>query len=41
MTAGMAVDAMGSDWVEALNQMALATGMSVEEMNAFLNELGV
>lgn len=28
-------------WVESLNQMAIATGMSVEEMRATLNSLGV
>lgn len=28
-------------WVESLNQMAIATGMSVEEMRAALNSLGV
>jgi hypothetical protein len=30
-----------TSWVESLNQMAMATGMSVEEMNAMLNQLGV
>lgn len=30
-----------TSWVESLNQMAYATGMSVEEMNSLLNELGV
>lgn len=39
-------DALGSEeagieWVTALNEMAIATGMSVEEMNGLLNELGV
>lgn len=28
-------------WVESLNQMAIATGMSVDEMNEILNQLGV
>ena len=28
-------------WIKSLNQMAYATGMSVEEMNSLLNELGV
>lgn len=32
---------LGGDWVNALNQMAIATGMSVEQMNAMLNQLGV
>lgn len=31
----------GDNWVAALNQMAIATGMSVDEMNSLLNELGV
>lgn len=29
------------NWVDALNEMAIATGMSVDEMNSLLNELGV
>ena len=31
----------GDDWVNALNKMAEATGMSVEEMNSLLNSMGV
>ena len=31
----------GQSWVESLNQMAIATGMSVDEMNSLLNQLGV
>lgn len=31
----------GNDWVEALNQMALTTQMSVDEMNSLLNSMGV
>lgn len=31
----------GDDWVEALNQMALTTQMSVDEMNSLLNSMGV
>lgn len=31
----------GADWVNALNQMAIATGMSVEQMNSLLNSMGV
>lgn len=34
-------DAMNSEWVAALNRMALATGMSVQEMNGLLGSLGV
>lgn len=34
-------DILGQDWVNALNEMAVATGMSVDQMNAYLNELGV
>lgn len=34
-------DILGENWVESLNQMALATGMSVDEMNAMLNKMGV
>nr|DAG21637.1 MAG TPA: alpha-2-macroglobulin receptor-associated protein precursor [Caudoviricetes sp.] len=32
---------MDSDWVESLNKMALATNMSVDEMNSLLNQMGV
>ena len=35
------LDKLGTDWVSALNEMAIATGMSVDEMNSLLNELGV
>lgn len=40
---GLAVgaDAMSGEWVTAMNEMALATGMSVEEMNAMLSQMGV
>lgn len=31
----------GADWVNALNEMAVATGMSVEQMNSMLNSMGV
>ena len=31
----------GADWVNALNEMAAATGMSVEQMNSMLNSMGV
>ena len=31
----------GDDWVTALNEMATATGMSVEQMNSLLNSMGV
>ena len=34
-------DVLGTDWVNALNEMAIATGMSVEQMNGLLNQLGV
>jgi DNA-binding ferritin-like protein (Dps family) len=30
-------DVLGSDWVTALNEMALATGMSVDQMNGLLS----
>ena len=33
--------AMSDEWVAALNRMALATGMSVEQMNSMLGSLGV
>ena len=36
-----ATDEMGVNWVNALNEMARTTQMSVEEMNNLLNELGV
>ena len=32
---------LGESWVESLNEMAMATGMSVDEMNSLLNQLGV
>lgn len=35
------MDGTGASWVESLNAMAMATGMSVEQMNAMLNQLGV
>lgn len=35
------LDNYGKDWVSALNEMAYATGMTVDEMNATLNEMGV
>ena len=35
------MDGTGSSWVESLNAMAMATGMSVEQMNSMLNQLGV
>ena len=35
------IDSMGTGWIDGLNQMAMATGMSVEEMNAMLNQMGV
>lgn len=45
LTAGQDItslmDGTGASWVESLNQMAIATGMGVEEMNALLNQLGV
>jgi hypothetical protein len=31
----------GDDWVNALNEMAMATGMSVEQMQSMLNSMGV
>ena len=35
------MDGTGESWVDSLNAMALATGMSVEQMNSLLNQLGV
>lgn len=35
------VAGMGIDWVNGLNDMALATGMSVEQMNSLLSSMGV
>jgi hypothetical protein len=32
---------MSAEWVAALNRMALATGMSVENMNDLLGSMGV
>ena len=34
-------DVLGENWVASLNEMAIATGMSVEQMNGLLNQLGV
>ena len=35
------VDLDEESWIESLNAMAIATGMSVEQMNSMLNQLGV
>lgn len=35
------LNSMGSGWVDGLNQMAIATGMSVDDMNSLLGQLGV
>lgn len=35
------MDGTGASWVDSLNAMAMATGISVDEMNSLLNELGV
>ena len=35
------VDLNEKDWIESLNEMAVATGMSVEEMRSMLNSMGV
>lgn len=35
------MDGTGESWINSLNEMAMATGMSVDEMNSLLNELGV
>lgn len=35
------MDGTGKSWAESLNEMAYITGMSVDEMNSLLNELGV
>ena len=34
-------DVVGTDWINAMNEMALATGMSVDQMNGLLSQLGV
>lgn len=41
MTLDEAMGGSSESWVQSLNQMAIATGMSVDEMNALLNSLGV
>lgn len=38
---GDTLDNLGPDWIQAMNDMALATNMSVEEMNSMLNQMGV
>lgn len=35
------VDLNEEDWIKSLNEMAVATGMSVEEMRSMLNSMGV
>ena len=35
------MDGTTGSWIKSLNEMAMATGMSVDEMNSLLNELGV
>lgn len=41
MTLDEALGGSAESWIKSLNDMALATGMSVEEMNATLNQAGV
>jgi hypothetical protein len=38
---GDAGSAAADEWITALNEMALATHMSVDEMNSYLNSMGV
>lgn len=38
---GDSMSFLGDDWISALNEMAIQTGMSVEEMNSLLNQMGV
>jgi hypothetical protein len=38
---GDSVGSMGADWASSLNEMAMATGMSVDEMNSLLSSMGV
>ena len=38
---GGEVSSMNADWINSLNNMAAATGMSVQDMNSLLSELGV
>ena len=38
---GDSVGSMGTDWAKNLNEMAMATGMSVEQMNSLLSSMGV
>jgi hypothetical protein len=41
MDIGDAFTDIDADWIAALNEMALATSMSVEEMNALLGQMGL
>ena len=41
MTLDEALGGSADSWIKSLNDMALATGMSVEQMNAMLNQMGV
>ena len=38
---GSPIESLNSEWVTAMNEMAKATGMSVDEMNSYLASLGV
>lgn len=35
------MNGQAANWIQSLNDMAMATGMSVEQMNSMLNQLGV
>lgn len=41
MTIDEAMGGSSENWVQSLNEMAIATGMTVDEMNGMLNKLGV
>ena len=38
---GSPIESLNDEWVAAMNEMAKATGMSVDEMNSYLASLGV
>ena len=41
LNVGDPVQSMGEEWIAAMNNMAIATGMSVDEMQSMLSSMGV
>jgi hypothetical protein len=38
---GDPIDGLDDDWIQAMNDMAIATGMSVDDMNSLLSSMGI